>query len=254
MDSQRFDALSRRLGAAGSRRRALAALAAGLIGHVVRGVVTDEVAAACKGFNAKCKGNASCCADAGLRCVKVGKGGNGKKRPKRRCRCQNGTCPPQTPCCIGGRCEELCDGECCADCFVELSGTGQPIPSTVVCCPQDKICGPNPKKLSDDRCCFPNEDCVNGVCCCNGALGSMVCGGKCCAIASCCNGECCGERKGVRNHAARRGVCFGQPRLWSGDHDCFAGEVCHGGVCCSGGTGLQRREWGPMSAATPVAL
>ena len=233
MDSQRFDALTRRW-SGGSRRQVLSALVAGLLGHVVRGPDVDEVAAACKGFNAKCTGNASCCAGAGLRCVKVGKGGKGKKR-KRRCRCKGGTCPPQTPCCIGGKCQELCDGECCADCFVELSGTGEPIPSTILCCPQDKICGPNPKKLSDDRCCFPNEDCVGGECCNNtGAFGSVVCGGKCCSVAACCNGACCGAGQ-VCATTPQGDTCVSASReCGPGEPACFTGEDCHGGVCCPG--------------------
>ena len=235
MDSHRFDALTRRWGRS-SRRQALAAFAAGLCGHVVLAPNAEEVAAACKGPNAKCERNANCCADDGLRCVKVGKSKKGKKA-KKRCRCKSGTCPPQTPCCVRGKCEELCDGACCADCFVLITGQGvPPAPNSDECCPQDKICGPNPKKLSDDRCCSDSEDCVEGTCCSQiGAFGSIVCGGKCCSIEACCNGECCGEGQ-VCATTPQGDACVSDSRACGpGEPACFQGEDCHGGVCCSGG-------------------
>ena len=45
MDKQRFDALTRRLGAADSRRRVLSALLAATLGQIFRGSAVDEVAA-----------------------------------------------------------------------------------------------------------------------------------------------------------------------------------------------------------------
>lgn len=233
MDSQHFDALTRLLGGS-SRRQVLTALAAGLLAYVVHGPDADEVAAACKGFNAKCKGNGSCCADDGLRCVKVGKKKKGKKA-KKHCRCKNGTCLHETPCCVRGKCEERCDGECCSDCFVELSGTGEPIPSTVLCCPQDKICGPNPKKLSDDRCCFENEECADGECCNNAPdspFGSVVCGGKCCAVDACCNGTCCSQGQ-VCAETPSGDQCVSAGRTCNSDPECFSNEECRGGECCA---------------------
>ncbi len=238
MDSQHFDALTRLLGG-GSRRQVLSAPATGLLGHVVRGPDADEVAAACKGFNAKCQRHGNCCADEGLRCVKVGKKKKGKKA-KKRCRCKSGTCPPETPCCVRGKCEELCDdgmgGEtCCSDCFVLVTGQGvPPNPNSDECCPQDKICGPNPKKLTDDRCCSDSDDCVDGICCSqNGAFGAVVCGGKCGPQDACCNGACCPQGQvcaetddGLECVSASR-TCGG------GNPSCFDGEQCHGGVCCS---------------------
>ncbi|MCD6030663.1 MAG: hypothetical protein K0S78_2837 [Thermomicrobiales bacterium] len=238
MDSHRFDTLTRWLGGS-SRRQVLSALAVGLLGRVLNGPGADEAAAACKGFNAKCKRNGNCCADEGLRCVKLGKKKKGKKA-KKRCRCKSGTCPQQTPCCVRGNCEELCgDGmggeTCCADCFVRIEGHGvPPVPNSDECCPQDKICGPNPKKLADDRCCSDVEDCVEGECCrTNGTLAAVVCGGKCCAQDACCNGSCCPQGHvcadtgdGFDCVSANRACGVGNPQ-------CFDGEECHGGVCCS---------------------
>jgi hypothetical protein len=231
MDSQHFDALTRLLGG-GSRRHVLSALAAGLLAHVVRGPDADEVAAACKGFNAKCQRHGNCCADEGLRCVKVGKKKKGNKA-KKRCRCKNGTCPDQTPCCIGGKCQELCDSECCADCFVPTDINGEPMPNDPVCCVGNAgtVCGPNPKKKSDDRCCYPEEECVNGKCCCDGCKGSIVCGGKCCAEDACCNGSCCPAGKVC---AGNQCVSATPTRACGGvNPPCLAGEECHGGVCCT---------------------
>jgi hypothetical protein len=203
---------------------------------VVRGPDADEAAAACKGFNAKCKRHGNCCAGAGLRCVMVGKKKKGKKA-KKRCRCKNGTCPQHEPCCIRGKCEELCDGECCADCFIVEDDNGIPQPGTDECCPQDMICGLKSKTLSDDFCCVPGEECADGVCCSNAQgfpQGSRVCGGKCCSVEACCNEECCGEGQ-VCVTTPTGDQCLSDDRTCeNGEPDCFAEESCVGGVCCSG--------------------
>ena len=229
MESQRFDALTRRWRCA-SRRQTLAAFAAGLVGHVFLAPDAEEAAAACKAHNTRCKRNANCCADDGLRCVKVGKGGKGKKRRKR-CRCKNGTCPAETPCCIRGECEELCDGACCPDCFVPTDFNGVPMPNQPVCCVggAGTVCGPNPKKTSDDRCCYPEEECIDGACCCDGCKGSVVCGGECCAADACCNGSCCPQ-----GMVCAGGQCVSPSRACDGGNPpCLAGEICHAGVCCT---------------------
>jgi hypothetical protein len=237
MDSQRFDALTRWLGGC-SRRQVLSALAAGLLGHVLNGPGAEEAAAACKGFNAKCKRSGNCCADAGLRCVKVGKKKKGKKT-KKRCRCKNGTCPDQTPCCVRGKCEGLCGngmvGEtCCADCFVLINGQGvPPEPNSDQCCPQHKICSKNPKKLSDDRCCSESEDCVDSTCCSqNGAFGAIVCGGKCCPRDACCNGTCCPAGQ-VCAETPNGDQCAPADRTCRSDPECFSNEECRAGKCCA---------------------
>jgi hypothetical protein len=98
MDTQQFDALARRLGAARSRRRLVSALLVGTLGQMFHASPVDEIAA---------------------------KGRNKKKKKKKRKRCPN-PCPPETPCCFKGACQPLCGGSCCADCFVEILLTGQP--------------------------------------------------------------------------------------------------------------------------------
>jgi hypothetical protein len=229
MHTQRFDALTRRLAAAGSRRRVLSALLAATLGQIFRGSAVDEVAAKCKHGNRRCK-------------------------KKKRQECGGGKqCPPEVPCCFKGTCQPLCGDSCCEDCFVEiLLQTGQPDLDHPICCPASggTVCSPdvkprkkkkNSKKRrkrrndpSDDVCCYPTDACVNGACCCDGCQGSMVCGGKCCAIAACCNGACCEDGQICATTPAGE-ACVSANRGCSGDQDCFSGEVCHGGVCCSGG-------------------
>jgi hypothetical protein len=235
MNTQRFDALTWRLGTARSRR-ALTSLLAATLGPVFRGATVDEVAAGRKrGKRRKKKQPAQC----------------GESKP----------CPPETPCCINGTCQPLCGGSCCEDCFAAiLLQTGQPDLDHPICCAASggTVCNPDPstkkknkkgrkKKTTDDpsndRCCYPNEKCVNGVCCCDGCFGSMVCGGTCCPIMSCCNGQCCGSGQVCANTPAGL-ACVSAYRSCSGDQECFAGEVCHGGLCCSGGRVCSALEGG----------
>src|SRR5215218_2015225 len=101
MDTQCFDALARRLGAADSRRRVLTALLAATLGPIVRGSAVDEVAANCKRGKNRCKKKRKEC-------------GGGKQ------------CPSEAPCCFKGKCQQLCGDSCCEDCFVEILLSGQP--------------------------------------------------------------------------------------------------------------------------------
>ena len=258
MDTQRFDALTRHLAVAGSRR-ALSALLVGIVGLVFPRTSVDPVAARCKRGKGRCKKNKKKQKQKQVPApvpVPVPECGDTESEP----------CPPETPCCIEGTCQPLCGGSCCADCFVEiLLQTGQPDFDHPFCCPASggTVCSPivtaqNKQKKkkkkkktrkqakateqsddpaddpADDVCCRPTETCVNGVCCCNGCQGAMVCGGQCCAIAACCNGQCCMNGT-VCATTPTGAACVSANRGCSDDQDCFSGEVCHGGVCCSGG-------------------
>jgi hypothetical protein len=82
MDATRFEALSRRVGAAASRRAALAALAAGVAGGLL-GWRPEEAAAGipivnCKPPGKKCDKNQKCCSG---RCRKHRCGCSKKGRP-----------------------------------------------------------------------------------------------------------------------------------------------------------------------------
>ena len=196
MDPQHFDALTRRLSSAGSRRRVLTALVGGAFGRVLGLPGADEAAAKCKN-----------------------------------------PCPPEKPCCIKGKCREQCGDTCCADCFVEVLLNGNPDEDHPICCTPSggTICEHNKPGPGDDRCCYPNEKCVKGKCCCDDCSGAINCGGECCAIDACCNGKCCEKGKvcATKEQGADE-TCVPANRDCDGDAECFPGETCHGGKCCSG--------------------
>ena len=258
MDSHRFDAFARHF-ASTTRRRALGTFVSI---SIFSGLGTQaEVEAACKGYNGKCKKSGSCCGGDGLRC----------KNDRCRCQngwqhclpetasCQNlladvnhcgacgNQCPPEKPCCSYGACQPLCGDTCCADCFIEILGGGIPNPSNQVCCPgpDGTICSPDPVKRKKgkkrkkpkpadpaaDLCCYPDQTCVNGECCCDGCEGAVICGDTCCAKAACCNGACCPSGQMCAT-AAEGQSCVPADRPCAGG--CLAGEVCSGGTCCSG--------------------
>lgn len=219
MNTQRFDAMTCRLGNVSSRRRTLTALLATMFGTIV-GSSPDAMVVA------------------------------KSKHKKKRAQCGTNTpCPAETPCCIKGACQPLCGESCCEDCFAPiLLPTKEPDLDEKVCCVEGvgTVCSPDArakkkhkkgrKKSKDDpandSCCYPDETCVKGVCCCDGCMGTMVCGGECCPIASCCDGKCCKE--GLVCATTPKGpACVAANRGCSGDQECFAGEVCHAGICCS---------------------
>ena len=198
MDPQQFDALTRRLTSGGSRRRVLTALVAGAYGRELGLPRANRVAA-----NGEC-GNA---------------------------------CPPAKPCCIKGKCREKCGGECCADCFVEILLNGNPDEDHPVCCTSSggTVCEHNKPGPADDRCCYDDQLCVKGKCCCDGCEGAVKCGGKCCAKEACCNGKCCekGYVCATKNIGADP-TCVPANRDCGAAQNCFPGETCLGGKCCSG--------------------
>ncbi len=203
MDPQQFDALTRRLTSGGSRRRVLTALVGGAFGRALGLPSANRVAASEE--------------------------------------CDN-PCPPEKPCCIKGKCREKCGDTCCADCFTEvLLINEQPHLGPPICCKSTDgtICEHKKPGKADDRCCYPNEICVKGKCCCHamgaGCLGAIKCGGKCCAKEACCNGKCC--EKGyvcARKNEGDPRTCVRANRECNITDECFHSETCHGDICCSG--------------------
>jgi hypothetical protein len=129
----------------------------------------------------------------------------------------------------------MCGGSCCADCFVELLANDVPNPGSDICCPAggSTICSSNKNQQSDDHCCWPDQECVNGECCSDGHQGAVICGGTCCPSVACCNGECCPAGQ-VCGTTPEGPACVSASRDCNNLADCYEGEVCHDGVCCAG--------------------
>jgi hypothetical protein len=249
MESNRFDMITRHLGVAGSRRQALAAFAASALAHLFHQATPNEAAAKCKGYKGKCKSNGSCCKKNGLKCS------HGRCRCKKKgwkrcpgsasdcthvnsdpnnCGACGNECPAATPCCINGTCREMCGGSCCADCFIDEQD-GIPQPGTETCCGPGSgtFCSANKHDSSDDVCCWPDQECIQGECCSDGYDGAVICGGECCASAACCNGECCPEGQ-VCAMTTEGLACVSANRTCDNDDECLAEETCVAGTCCNG--------------------
>jgi hypothetical protein len=252
MDPQQFDALTRHLisASAGSRRRVLTALVAGAFGRLLVPQRIDEVAASCSAFNVQCAANSSCCPDSGLRCrdgrcrckkgwkrcTGVGIGCQNLNTDENNCGECGNACP--TGCCVKGKCREQCGDTCCEDCFVPVMSNGVPDEDNPICCKSSggTICEHKKSGPGDDRCCYDDEVCLKGKCCCDGCEGAVKCGGKCCAIAACCNGKCCekGYVCATKEEGDPKQTCVRANRDCDDDQACFPGETCLGGTCCSG--------------------
>jgi hypothetical protein len=243
MDASRFDALVRGLAFPGPRRAVLAVATGAFTALLTR--YSSEVAAGCKKVGKKCKKNGNCCA--GARCR------HGRCRCKKgfvQCNadglCRNlasdaahcGACNQAcaTGCCAGGVCREMCGDDCCAECFGEAPGEKGPIiDDTEFCCPESLLCRRGTSDPADDLCCWPEDACIDGECCCHGCEGTVVCDDKCCPSVSCCNGKCCGGGQVcARPKKNKPRKCVSANRSCSTDGNCFEGEECRGGVCCSG--------------------
>jgi hypothetical protein len=180
MDADRFDALSRALIAAGSRRGALAAALSG--GLALLGLAHPDDAAAAK--SGKCKPK---CGE----CEKCDKGKCERKNGKKKCKqgkckaraagtpctafaggqCQNGSCFPVSTC--PATITSLCTpGTECAsgsDCFCARSAEGN------VLCLQNEVLGPTPPP------CRTSADCPRGEACVDfGECGPFPAGSKTC--------------------------------------------------------------------------
>jgi hypothetical protein len=143
-------------------------------------------------------------------------------------------CPANKPCCIKGKCHSKCGDVCCPNCFVEKLSNGTINPGSHVCCRggTGTICSKKPGG-KDDRCCYPDEVCLNGTCCSTSLYGTTNCGGKCCARAACCGKTCCKKGQVCVRKGAKR-ICAPANRHCTAKSQCYANEICHGGKCCSG--------------------
>ena len=186
MDADRFDALTRSLTAAGSRRRALATALSGALGLL--GLAGPDEAAAAK--SGKCKPPCGECATC--------KRGDCKKKQGRKKRCKRGKCQPLregTPCtngtCQSGSCIAavlpcpqgltVCSGSCVDTRTAQANCGG----CGIVCGPRQTCCGGDCVSLNTNRrnCGACGNVCPVGTNCCN-----RTC--SCVAPQICCRGTC----------------------------------------------------------------
>ena len=152
-----------------------------------------------------------------------------------RCRLAGQSCNRKKPCCAGAACREHvcvcppdvaepCAGRCCADCFG--------VAPDFACCPATKVCPGESGDLGDDVCCYPDEHCLDGTCCCDGCQGTEICAGICCRTA-CCGGTCCPDGQVCgRTQPGAQPHCIDLGRSCSADRACLNREQCLDGDCC----------------------
>ncbi|MDQ3695208.1 MAG: hypothetical protein M3464_16495 [Chloroflexota bacterium] len=254
MDKHRFDMIARAQIGASSRRQALKLLIGGILGPALAHMGRANAVASCGApFNQRCGGNTPCCAEAGLRCkdrrcrckkdwehCKPGPACQHLKRDPDHCGTCGKKCPTNKPCCINGECRALCNGECCGDCFVTVTGDDiEPDPDSAICCQaaNGKVCSKKSGE-GEDRCCYPEEKCLKGQCCRDGEYGETNCAGTCCRESACCNDKTCckqGHVCATKTEGSGKQSCVPANRSCNGGGaNCYPGEECHGGKCCSG--------------------
>jgi hypothetical protein len=136
MDADRFDALTRALPCAGSRRRTLAAIlggALGLLGLTRSEPAGVDAAKSCKGLKGKKK----------KKCL--------KKAKKSACR-KDADCADKTQSCVSGQCKAVCGRRCapdCGGCFIRYENDGS----------RNRHCGDTPLTPGTLAECATDDDC-----------------------------------------------------------------------------------------------
>jgi hypothetical protein len=237
MEIQRFDAIARRLGQDGTRRRLLGLFGGTALGGLMATTFGPEGEATRK----KKKKKKSC-----------------KKKKCGECQvCQKGKCKPKpddTPCsdgtCEGGVCigisncpsDQVCEeaGICCTPGIVCGGGAcycdnGE---FPVCSCPAgDQVC----QGTQTDSCCLPGDDCdesgvcVTGTCSAGNALCQAefaYCGPTCACFTAADGSQTCGDISGVADLCPENSEC-------TTNANC-GGDVCVDVSCCaaSGFVGL----------------
>ena len=196
MDSLRFDAIAKTLGAAGPRRRLLA----GLLGAALAGPPGQAAARGCAAGGKPCAKDRQCCSGKcqGSRCARCRHGktacGGGcvdtATDPKHCGGCGTRCVPGQA--CVGGAC--TCDGQSgCAGCCAG---------NTCVTATGDDQCGANGAAC---LACDDGQRCLDGACACDAQSG---CAG-CCAGAACHvdDDDACGTGAGTCQACTSDQIC-----------------------------------------------
>ena len=258
MDGSRFDDLTRKLGAARSRRTLLRTTAAGLAALFGGRFASVDAASRCRSDGNACEKNGDCCSSncaatnrrgrrlccgAGSQiCNDVCTSAASFQSDPNNCgscghSCAGGTCTAGVCCLLtGATCAFTGEGECCVGACIQGVGICGFIPTGQLCTPgHDAECSSGSCRPFDvgsfcdpngaGGTCRVNDDCVtalcqSGVCACAPASGS------CGTAADCCNRPC------------YNGVCqfipTGQICLPGHDADCASGTcvpVDTGYVC-----------------------
>jgi hypothetical protein len=195
VDTSRFDALARTIGAPASRRGVLGGLAAGLSALLGMAVANDDAEAKskkCKSNQRKCKGK--CISKS--KCCSNGDCSGGAQSKNEKCKCPAGTkscsnvCIPEDDCCINADCDpcETCtDGACSEGCAAGQKCVEEECVCTTEscagCCAEDETCGsgddPTACGTDGEQCiaCDASETCPSGECVC--AAPFTQCGTDC---------------------------------------------------------------------------
>ena len=161
--------------------------------------------------------------------------GLGQEEAAAVCRLEGQRCNRKRRCCRAATCERHGDKNVC----VCPESQQFRVQDRDICCPAAKVCGSQSGDDRDDRCCYPDEVCLDNACCCDGCRGSKVCGGTCCPSYSCCGGACCPAEPGNEQVCAKDSrnappTCVSADRGCEGVDDCKFAEQCIGRTCCSG--------------------
>lgn len=232
MDGQRFDAVTRLVGAGSSRRSVLAALASGTVFGVVRSrhalatTTCVPLQGSCDSADECCDENAACDEIFGTCCLPAGS----------QCGSGDDCCPDVS--CYSGFCALYCagEGQPCA-----TSQDGASAAEFVPCCHEDLTCNVDgvcvPFCQTYGEACTGDEDCCGSlglVCHENGfCSGSRACStlGQSCNMSGpseCCEGLICND-----------GDCE-DPTCGDRDAACDVDDDCCIGICCN--TGCQDVE------------
>ena len=176
MDGHRFDGLTRRLSATGSRRAVLHAVAASLLAGSLGWRGEPAAAATCtlKANGERCASSGECCSG---RCA--------RKRGSRKKFCRQapgqGICTVAENICIDGSVECNSTGTPQCLCYVTESGTSwcgfnENIPTRCFACASDADCQKRPGAQKGDRCVYCISICTNNP---SGNTNGTACIGRC---------------------------------------------------------------------------
>lgn len=224
MDDQRFDAFTRTVAAATTRRTVLRAIAGAFGGGALVSIGRNHEAAAqtCQGASEQCGGGFECCSpnlcDFGgcfgpVLCAESDFG-----QPGAECTTSDDCCGYLE--CAEGTCQQTCQflGETCADSAECCEGTGVGCGKEGTC----TLCAGDGDVCAGDGECCDDLTCQSGTC--QSPVACAADGEDCGEDGDCCDDLICGDD----SLCVASAVCAGE------GEDCGADENCCDGICCGG--------------------